>query len=114
MDFSIFRTKRLMAENYQHQKLAEQVSKLIKKYEASSQFYIRMGTPAITVGAIVGALAANAVQKWLDDGFHTHLKTEKALIHSARESNSIQEQDNIVMPNISNLLVQREKFLSQN
>ncbi len=101
-----------MPSDYQHQKLADKVSKLIEKYEASSQFPIRMATPAAAVATAVGAAVATIIQNWLEDGFHLNLKTEKALIHSARESNSIQEQDNIVMPNINSLLVQREKILS--
>ena len=94
-----------MKNNYQQQRLAEQISQIIKKYETVPQFSINTGrtramtlTPAVIVQ--VGILYMNQAD------------TEKALIHSARESNSIQEQDNIVMPNINSLLVQREKILS--
>ena len=101
-----------MKNNYQQQRLAEQISQIIKKYETVPQFSINTGrtramTPAV-ITPVVGILYMNQA----DDGFHLNLKTEKALIHSARESNSIQEQDNIVMPNINSLLVQREKILS--
>ena len=102
-----------MPSNYQHQKLAEQVSQLIKRYETNPQFLVRMGTPAITVGAVMGALVGNAVQRYLDDSFHKDLRTEKVLINSARELNSIQDQDNTVIPNIDHLLAQREKFFYQ-
>ena len=93
-----------MKNNYQQQRLAEQISQIIKKYETVPQFSINTGrtramTPAV-ITPVVGILYMNQAD------------TEKALIHSARESNSIQEQDNIVMPNINSLLVQREKILS--
>ena len=103
-----------MKNNYQQQRLAEQISQIIKKYETVPQFSINTGkTREITrIRAMIVPQVGILYMNQADDGFHLNLKTEKALIHSARESNSIQEQDNIVMPNINSLLVQREKILS--
>ena len=72
-----------MKNNYQQQRLAEQISQIIKKYETVPQFSINTGrtramTPAV-ITPVVGILYMNQAD------------TEKALIHSARESNSIQE-----------------------
>jgi hypothetical protein len=74
-----------MKNNYQQQRLAEQISQIIKKYETVPQFSINTGkTREITriramIVPQVGILYMNQAD------------TEKALIHSARESNSIQE-----------------------
>ena len=90
-----------MKNNYQQQRLAEQISQIIKKYETVPQSSINKGRRRAITPAVINRVVGILYMKQADDGFHLNLKTEKALIHSARESNSIQEQDNIVMPNIN-------------
>ena len=102
-----------MPSNYQHQKISDQVSQIIKKYEASPQSHIRMATPAVALTAAVIAVAAKVLDDAMNGVSSSKLRREQALIHSARESNSIQEQDKTVMPSINDLLAQREKFLTQ-
>lgn len=58
----------------------DQLAKLFDDASKLKNCSIKAGTPAITIGAAVGALVANRVQHWLDDSFRTNLEADKKLL----------------------------------
>ena len=73
---------------------------------------VKVGTPAITVGAIIGAIAARQVQNWLD-GFKHNLEDEKRFMSQIYKDPNLSRPGLISTSTLAELITLRINIISK-
>jgi Na+/glutamate symporter len=73
---------------------------------------VKVGTPAITVGAVIGAIVGRHVQNWLD-GFRHNLEDEKRFMNQMRKDPNLYRTRLIATSTLAELIALRINIISK-
>jgi hypothetical protein len=73
---------------------------------------VKVGTPAITVGAVIGAIVGRQVQNWLD-GFRHNLEDEKRFMNQMRKDPNLSRTRLIATSTLAELIALRINIISK-